>query len=322
MPTLGRLPDGRLLLLWTNQSPLPELSTATGNGEDAFTNRDTLHAAISGDDGKTWRGFREVGLDEHRARADYATWGGPQDRGHHQAEFVPLDEQRVLIAYGQHVNHRRLAIMDTRWLLEKSRTSDFSNGAGDWTHHTFIPVPRGHCSYDRKPAASVVPHPSRVGAQVLDIRFLDDPELVNAASGADYRAGGAAWNFPAGVTGQVTVRFRLPSGSGGAHVSLIDRLFNACDRTAPGFAAYTLQLAPGAGPGSRTLMPDTDYELRLEWSGTGAGSTCRVSIDGHPAGSITLKNPAPNGLSYLHVIAAGEEPRPGIQLQSITAEVR
>ena len=30
MPTLGRLADGRLLLLWTNQAPLPELVTASG----------------------------------------------------------------------------------------------------------------------------------------------------------------------------------------------------------------------------------------------------------------------------------------------------
>jgi hypothetical protein len=322
MPTLGRFPDGRLLLLWTNQSPLPELPTATGKGEDAFTNRDTLHAALSDDEGKTWRGFREVGLDEHRARADYATWGGPQDRGNHQAEFLPLDPHRVLIAYGQHANHRRLAIMDTRWLLEKKRASDFANGADDWTHHTFVPVPRGHCSYNRKPAAKVVPHPGKANVNVLDIRFLDDPELVNDASGADYRSGGAAWNFPAGQAGRATVRFRLPAGSGGAHLSLMDRLFSACDRTAPDFAAYTTQLAPGAKLGPATLKPETDYELRLEWSGTGAGAACRASLDGHPVGTLALKNPAPNGLSYLHLIAAGEKPGPGIQLENVSAEVR
>lgn len=322
MPTLGRLPDGRLLFLWTNQSPLPELPTATGKGEDAFTNRDTLHAAISDDEGKTWRGFREVGLDEHRARADYATWGGPQDRGNHQAEFVALDPHRVLIAYGQHANHRRLAIMDTRWLLEKKRASDFTNGADDWMRHTFVPVPRGHCSYNRKPAAKIVPHPTKAGLKVLDIGFLDDPELVNATSGADYRAGGAAWNFPAGQTGRVTVRFRVPADSAGVHLSLMDRLFSACDRTAPGFAAYTIELAPGTKLGSTSLKTETDYELRLEWSGTEAKAACRVSLDGHPFGMLALKHPAPSGLSYLHLISAGDKPGPGIQLEHVTAEVR
>lgn len=322
MPTIGRLPDGRLLFLWTNQVPLPELPTATGNGEDAFTNRDTLHAAISNDEGRTWRGFREVGLDEHRDRADYATWGGPQDRGNHQAEFLPLGGDRVLIAYGQHANHRRLAIMDTRWLLEKTRTGNFSKGAGDWLHHTFVPLPRGHCSYNRKPAATVVPHPTRPGVQVLDIRFLDDPELVNTASGADYRAGGAAWNFPAGQAGKLRLRFRLPEGSTGVHLSLMDRLFNACDRTAPDFAAYTLRLAPGAGSGPVELTPGIDHQLDLEWSGTGPGSTCRVLLDGRSAPTLALKNPAPNGLSYLHLIAAGDQPGPGVQIESVSAEVR
>lgn len=322
MPTLGRLPDGRLLMLWTNQSPLPELHTATGRSEDAFTNRDTLHAAISDDEGKTWRGFREVGLDEHRARTDYATWGGPQDRGNHQSEFVPLDANRILVAYGQHKNHRRLAIMDTRWLLEKKRVADFSKGAGDWLHHSFIPVPCGHCSYHRKPAAVVVPHPSNPEVKLLDIRFLDDPELVNAESEADYRAGGAAWNFPAGQAGKAIVRFRLPAGSAGAHLSLMDRLFAACDVTAPDSAVFTLRLAPGEKIGNTTLKPDTDHALLLEWSGTGEGDQCRLSLDGKPAGNLSVKNPAPNGLSYLHFIAAGKEPGPGIQIQQAAAEVR
>lgn len=318
MPTLGRLADGRLLVLWTNQMALPELVTATGKGEDAFNNRDTLHAAVSDDEGKTWRGFREVGLDEHRARPDYATWGGPQDRGNHQAEFVTLDKDRTLIAYGQHKNHRRMVIMDNRWLLEKERAGDFSKGAGDWLCHTFVPIPKGHCSYNRKPAATVVNHPTKSGVRVLDIGFLDDAELVNEKSGADYRAGGAAWNFPAGQAGKATVKFRLPAGSAGVHLSLMDRLFNACDRTAPDFAAYTVKLAPGAG----AFKADTDHTLELEWSGTASGASCKLTLDGAPAGTLTLKNPAPNGLSYLHFIAAADKPGPGVLLESVSAKVR
>lgn len=315
MPTVGRLADGRLITLWTNQQSLPELITASSpSGEDAFNNRDTLHAAVSDDEAKTWRGFREVGLDEHRGRSDYATWGGPQDRGNHQAEFVSLDKNRLLISYGQHKNHRRMVIVDTRWLLEKKRSSDFSRGAGDWTCHTFVPIPRGHCSYDRRPAATVVDHPTRPGTRVLDISFLDDGELVNASSGADYRAGGAAWNFPAGIVGKATVRFRLPSGSAGIHLSLMDRLFNACDRTAPDFAAYTVRLAPDAV----SYKPDIDHTLELVWQGT----TCRLTLDGKSAGMLPLKNPAPNGLSYLHFIAAGDKPGPGMLLESVSAEVR
>jgi len=321
MPTLGRLTDGRLLALWTNQAPLAEVEGADGNGEDAFTNRDTLHAAVSSDEGRTWRGFREVGLDEHRARAGYATWGGAQDRGNHQAEFLNLDANRILVAYGQHKNHRRLAIIDLRWLTEKRREGDFAKGAEDWLHHTFIPVRKGHCAYDRKPAAKVVDHPSRAGIKVLDIAFLDDPELANTATGADYRAGGAAWNFPAGKAGRLTVRFRLPAGSIGAHLSLMDRLHAACDRTAPQFTVHTTRLAPGEKLGTSTLRADTDHELTLEWSDS-ERAVCRLSLDGKPAGTLPLRNPSINGLSYVHVIADGDKPGPAIQLISVSADVK
>lgn len=321
MPTLGRLADGRLLALWTNQTPLPEVEGAEGKWEDAFTNRDTMHAAISDDEGKTWRGFREIGLDEHRARTDYATWGGPQDRGNHQAEFISLDANRILVAYGQHAQHRRLAIVDTRWLLEKSRTTDFSQGATDWIHHTYIPQRKGHCSYNRKPAAQVIAHPSRASNQVLDITFLDDAELVNTTNGADYRSGGAAWNFPAGKAGKLTLRFRLPTGSIGAHLSLMDRLFNACDRTAPPFATHTTRLAPGVTLGTVALKADTDHELQLEWSDSQKG-LCRLTLDGKPAGTLPLRHASVNGLSYLHIIADGNKPGAAIQLISATAEVK
>lgn len=322
MPTLGRLADGRLIALWTNQAALPELVTATGKGgEDAFTNRDTLHAAVSADEGRTWRGFREVGLDEHRARPDYATWGGAQDRGNHQAEFLDLDTHRILVSYGQHRNHRRLAIVDLRWLTETRRSGDFAKGADDWIHHTFVPVPKGHCSYNRKPAAKVVDHPALPGTRVLDIVFMDDPELVNAASGADYRMGGAAWNFPAGKAGKLTLRFRLPAGSVGAHLSLMDRLHAACDRTAPQFAVHTTRLAPGASLGGVPLRPDTDHELTLEWSDTERG-VCRLTLDGKPAGTLPLRNPSVNGPSYVHVIADGDKPGPAVQLISVAAEVK
>lgn len=322
MPTLGRLADGRLLVLWTNQAALPELPNASGKGEDAFTNRDTLHAAVSDDEGRTWRGFREVALDEHRGRADYATWSGAQDRGNHQAEFLNLDANRILVAYGQHARHRRLAIVDVRWLLERRRSADFSKGAGDWTHHAFVPVPRGHCAYDRRPAARVTPHPAKPGVNVLDVSFMDNPELVDAALGADYRSGGAAWNFPAGKAGRISLRFRLPAGSVGAHLSLMDRLHAACDRTAPDGAVFTVRLAAEATLGAASPRAETDHELALEWTGTERGATCALTLDGRPAGQLPLRKPAPNGVSYLHVIADGDKPGPSIQVIGADAESR
>ena len=322
MPSVGRLADGRLLVLWTNQVAMPELPTATGRGEDAFTNRDSLHAAVSDDEGKTWRGFREVALDEHRGRRDYATWGGPQDRGNHQAEFLSLDQHRVLISYGQHANHRRMVIMDLRWLLEQERSGNFSRGPNDWLHHTFVPLPRGHCSYDRKAAAVVIPHPCKSDTKVLEIRFWDDPELVSEKSSADYRAGGASWNFSAMKRGQFMLRFRLPEGSRGTHLSLTDRLFNACDRSAPQFACGSWLLEPGRILGKEILRAEHDYTLLIEWNGTSSNDVCRLSLDGKRVAEMMWMQTSIHGLSYVHVVAAGEEPGSSVLIEEVSARAK
>lgn len=101
MNTLGRLDDGTIVSLWTNTMALPENATA-GNGtwEDVFTNRDSHHIAMSGDEGKTWYGFREIILDEHRNHPGYATLDGPEDRGKHQSEMVQLDKTASLFPWG------------------------------------------------------------------------------------------------------------------------------------------------------------------------------------------------------------------------------
>lgn len=86
MPGLYTLSDGRLLAVWNNTCPLPELDHSTqallgnqekqGVWEDVFTNRDALHGAISEDEGKTWTGFRELTLNPVRNNSDFRTNDG------------------------------------------------------------------------------------------------------------------------------------------------------------------------------------------------------------------------------------------------------
>ena len=81
---------------------------------------------------------------------------------------------------------------------------------------------------------------------MLQIKRLDDPELVNEKSNVDYRNGGATWNFPNGTTGLVKFRFRVADGEqaddSGLQVSLTDRLFNACDSTTKDYALFTFPI--------------------------------------------------------------------------------
>ena len=131
MSTIQRLQNGSLLLIWNNTTPLPEVEHSGDYWEDVFTNRDALHAAISDDDGKTWKGFREIYLNPLRNDSLMATSFGTMgslDRSVHQSELIELDEDKVLISIGQHPKFRKILVLDLNWLYEKERFEYFSNG--------------------------------------------------------------------------------------------------------------------------------------------------------------------------------------------------
>lgn len=295
MPTFHRLEDGRLLFLWSNTTPLPEKSTATGRGEDAFTNRDTIHAAISSDDGKTWTGFRELILDEHRGRGDYATFKGAQDRGKHQAEVVQLDANRVLFSCGQHPMHRRLMIMDLRWLYEKERSSDIAKDGGkDWSTHQFVDQIAGHCAYNRTPGA-------QAGHGALRVLRVQDPSLTNPNQGA-------TWNFPSGGKGRVIAGVRLEKGGAGMQICLTDRWFNASDPTVDQFANYVLRIDKGGKTpdGKQLLTPGEKHNLAIVWDNARRQAT--VFVEGKKARhTLRMKGSNKNGISYVHFYNPAEE---------------
>lgn len=328
MNTLGKLQDGTLVSLWTNTMALPETATAgSGTWEDVFTNRDAHHIALSHDDGKTWYGFREILLDDYRAHNQYATLNGPEDRGKHQSQMIQLDKNRILVAAGQHREHRKLVIVDLRWVAQTSRETQTGEHPEEWTTHTFIPVPKGHASYNRKESCELVSAPGKSRAKVLRIHRLNDPSLVNAKARVDYQNGGATWNFPNGVKGKVTFRFRVAAGEqaadSGLQVSLTDRLFNACDTTAKQYALFTfpIRLKPEPhleiGTAKVPFSPNAWHDVTILWKERKAV----VQLDGKPAGTLPQMNESPNGASYIHFISTGTQPDAGILLDTVAANL-
>ena len=310
MPTIGRLSDGRILLVWNNCTPLPAparteevrlvLGTlrASQDYELAFTSRDAIHAAISDDDGRTWHGFREICLDALRNARDFAETGGT-DRSVHQSQFVELGEGKVLVACGQHERHRQMLIFDTRWLCEKSRGEDFSHGLKDWCIHMYIAGIRGHCAFNRKEGASLVDVPDAPAGKALLIRRPVDRSLITENEGA-------VWNFPAGTAGALDLRVMLRPGCGGARISLIDRWFNPTDLVAHPFAMFNLEIAgDGRVNGKPRVEPGRWHDLRLEWHGLArpGDDTCSWSVDGVcQEDALPLNRPSVNGISYVHLI--------------------
>lgn len=328
MNTLGKLQDGTLVSLWTNTMALPETaSSGTGKWEDVFTNRDAHHIALSHDDGKTWYGFREILLDEYRAHNQYATLHGAEDRGKHQSQMIQLDKNRILVSIGQHPEHRKLVIVDLRWVAQTSRSTQTGEHPEEWTTHTFIPVPKGHASYNRKDSCELVPAPGKSRTKVLRIHRLDDPELVNEKAKVDYQNGGATWNFPNGVRGKVTFRFRVAPGEqaddSGLQVSLTDRLFNACDTTTKQYALFTfpIRLKPEPcleiGSAKVPFTANAWHDITVLWKEKKAA----VQLDGKTVGTLPQVNESPNGVSYIHFISTGTKPDAGVLLDTVEANV-
>ena len=317
-PTIGRLEDGRLLFLWNNTTPLPEFpknealipfitrSAYDGSGEDFFNNRDALHGAISDDDGKTWRGFREVLLDSNRNDAHYGDTGG-MDRSVHQPQFVQVEGGRVLVSTGQHWQHRSLFIFNPDWLLETSRASDFSNGLDDWSVHGYDRGIRGHCALNRYESSSLAPDPEDHSRKVLRVSTLPRRDAM-------FPRGGATWNFPMGRSGVVEMRLRAGRGFGGARICLLDRWLNPVDPGVAPLATYHLDLPAEGGP----LKPSHWHTVRLAWK---PGAPCEMTVDGTPAGTLPLeRQPAP-GLSYIHFQSTSTAPDTGLFIGSVKAEV-
>lgn len=212
-----RLSDGRLMLFWNNCQRYPY----------AYGGRQVLHAAISGDEGKTWAGYREVERDRLRDEP-------PPSSGDHGTAYpfpIALNDGRAVFVTGQGDAARiGCKLIEPDWLLHPESTSDFSQGLGDW-------------SVFGTKGVRLVPHPETPGVQVLAVEKTE----------ADWPAA-AVWNFRAGTRGTLTMRLLVKEGAGAVRVGISDHfsppfdledglfnLFEVHPQTLPGFKAGSWQ---------------------------------------------------------------------------------
>lgn len=306
---LLKLSDGRVICFWNNTRPLAEPNhdltwppvgsgVKQGRGEDAFTNRDVNHAAISGD-GITWKGFRELALNEVRGASDFRVKGGSAssgDKSVHQFQALELPMGKILVAYGQNAIARRMAVFDVNWLYETSRTEDFSRGMEHISTHLFVKSLsdshigkgyNGHCAWNRTDGALLVPDPDCTGGEVLQICRVHDERIVSELQGM-------VWNFPASANGTLTMELRIEGA--GVHARLCDHWINPSDEYTGLYAAYDFEL-------------DTRVMPRGTWCTVAAeikDGTASVFCDGKPLFAVPQRLPAPTGISYLHLQTMAE----------------
>lgn len=315
MPTIYRLQDGRILFLWSNTTPLPEVQHQGGYWEDVFTNRDAIHAAISDDDGKTWTGFRELYLNPLRNDTLMATrFGkmGSNDRSVHQSECVETSDGEILVSLGQHPKFRTLLKFNPDWLYEKERKDDFSEGLKKWSVQRYKKGIKGHCAYNRTPGATMVDHPEESGKKTMLLSAKYDSTLLAQNSGAIF-------NFPSGFSGEVNFKIQFNKGFNGLKISLHDRWFNPGDSTAYSFAMYNFNVS------EEQEMDKKWHHLKMKWqneSDSGNG-LCEVFLNEKRIKTIKQNFETKNGISYIHFyLPTKGGDNGGMLMESIHAKVQ
>ncbi len=279
---LVRLSDGRIVLLWNNCLRFPY----------AYGGRQILHAAISEDSGRTWRGYREVGRDplrnEHPSiEGDYGT----------AYPFPALaNHDKVIFTSGQGKGRSIRALLDPAWLYETSQTADFSVRAEEW-------------SFFGTRGVEIVADQERPGAKLLSIRKTE--ETWPAA---------AVWNFPAGAVGRLRLQIKLNPGFAGGLIGVTDHFSTPFDFEDRYNNLYDLWIGPGGrlAPGKR-LETGRWHEIELAWNAD--KQSCDVILDGRKAITLPVIRASRNAC-YLRLSSTAERKDPaGFVIRSVTVDV-
>jgi hypothetical protein len=279
---LLRLKDGRILLF----------SNACLRYPYAYGARNVLHVAISEDEGRTWRGFREVARDPLR--------GDPPDaEGDYGLAYTfPIQTADGHVLFTNWVESgrtRSFRLFDPAWVYETKQTSDFARGIDDWT------------VFGTK-GVGVEPDAEANKTLVLAIRKADK----------DWPAG-AVWNFPVGGKGRLQFDLKVRRGFGGALIGLTDHYSVPWDMEDQYYNIFDLHIAGnGQTSSGAKFVSGRWHHVILDWETS--RRQCRIFIDGKPAGTIE-DNRHSEGINYLRVRSLSDGPDDGLLLRTVTADV-
>ncbi|MGY8640084.1 MAG: sialidase family protein [Verrucomicrobiales bacterium] len=284
-PNVMRHRNGWLVVCWNNCEMPPR-----EDGVGVYGGRDALHIAVSDDDGKTWRGFREIYLD-HR-RNDNPEKSG--DRGTAYPLSAYDQEGQLVILAGQGKGGRNPILVDPEWVIATERETNFTkNGLENWSvYKHYGPAKRWWRA--REVGCALVPNPSDPTKKCLHLRKPDD-----------LPADGATWNFPNGWKGTLTTRLLIREGFQGGVICLNDRFFDPVNDWGEDLAIFRTDLTKDGKIGDVQLKPGEWSEVSFDWDL--AAGTCRVTVDDTMACQLPVLNPTLNGLSYLRLRSAAIE---------------
>lgn len=278
---LVRLSDDRILMIWNEASRYPY----------AYGGRHVLHAAVSSDEGRTWRGHREILRDPLRTDAPppNSDWGIS-----YAFPVVARDNAVVFSTWVQTDNPRYLFRVDPRWLDETWQRTDFAQGIDDW---------------------------SIFGTRGVELTYSSDGSHALAIRRADSDwPSGAVWNFPIGQKGRLRMRLMLRDSFGGdTLLGLTDHYSVPFDDQDTFYNDFNIPINANGHLLSVTLTPNRWHDLELSWDT--ARRECVVAVDGERAGSVQAQRIS-DGINYVRFHPMSDGPDGGLLLKWVDADVR
>jgi hypothetical protein len=273
-PTLERSPfissDSPASLLRLRDGGILLLANACQNWSDprsyAMGGREVLQAAVSRDEGRTWRGFREI-------LHETVTPAGRGDRGTAYATAAQNAAGKVVVVSGQGEGKRAIVAFDPRWLEEVEVRDDLSAGPTGWTQY---------------------------GGHGLRAEVLGEGRRAVGLPLSSAGLSGASWNFPSAAAGELTLRCTLPARLSPLRICLTDHFNRVDDTGAAEHAVFNLPLARQS-----LLSKPGAHDIALRWTGVAGDGQVQLRIDGAPAGTFPAQRPAQFGVNYLRLEARG-----------------
>jgi hypothetical protein len=165
-PNIMRHGNGWLVVCWNNCEMPPR-----HKGQGVYGGRDALHVAVSDDEGRTWRGFREIYLD-HRRNDNPARSG---DRGTAYPLGAYTSGGQIVVLAGQGAGGRNPILIDPQWIVETTASDDFSNGLRRWSVYKHHGPAKGWWRA-RAVGCKLVDNPTDSSQQSLHIRKADSSD--------------------------------------------------------------------------------------------------------------------------------------------------
>lgn len=262
---LLRLDEKRILMLW---NPCQRYAYAQGG-------RQALLAAVTDDDGKTWRGYREVVRDE------LARDPSPPS-GDHGVSYPYVcrtaDGNVVFSMWVQTGEGRSVYGFDPNWLLETSQSDTFSEDQFAWSIFG-----------------------SR-GVEVADVPDAEDGKALRIAKVESDWPAGAVRNFPIAAKGRLTMRIKADRGAGPMHLVLTDHFSPPFDLEDAIHGVFETVLGESASAGTGLTIPSDRWATLTFDFDTHAGA-CRASLDGAEVAALNAQRAAA-GLCYVRLRAS------------------